>query len=156
MSAEELRSISQGSVVAMVCGFCGCVIGSWLKKKWSRWVPERVGVKGRARLLREHSRTILIAHSLSLAGVLVGLLCYKSGWLSNHDWRGLGLMFGTVSVLPVAYIAAANAKRGPEAVKEVFVTIAISEGTPVRLYFGIMATFFVAGVASAVSLLLYR
>ena len=91
-----------------------------------------------------------------MGGIGVGIFCYKTGLLSRYDWRGLGVGLGLTAILPLSYIVAVSAKRGPEAVKEVFVTMSIAEKTPVRLYFGIMAAFFVAGVLSGISLLLKR
>ncbi len=154
MSPDEIRSIGQGPAVAMICGTFGWIAGAWLKTKMLRWVPERVGIKGRDQLLREHNGKIRTAHALSVGGIGVGLLCYKTGWLDRYDWRGMGVGLGLTAMLPLSYAVAVNARLGRDALKEVLITMSIAEKTPVRLYFGLMAACFAAGVFSGVSLLL--
>ena len=144
MSLDTIRPI--------VSGIIGAVIAGWLFTKWARWVPVKVGAKGRERLLNEHRRTIRVANALAFSGILIGLLCYWSGWLSRNDWRGLGLGAGLMALLPIAYMAVTCAARGPEAIKECLVTYAISQKTPTGLLFGLMALMIMAGVVSAVSL----
>jgi hypothetical protein len=84
------------------------------------------------------------------------MLSYKFGLLGQHDWRGLGVGLGLMAILPLSYVFAVNASQGSDAVKEVLVTMSISEKTPVRLYFGLLAACVLAGVLSSVSLILKR
>ena len=81
-------------------------------------------------------------------------MCYRFGWFNDYDWRGLGLALGLTSILPLGYTWAAYVRHGPKALKEAFITMAKSEKTPVGVYFGVMAFFFIAGIASALSLIL--
>jgi len=59
-----------------------------------------------------------------------------------------------MSFLPISYMAAANVRRGPEAIKECLITFAISQKTPIGVLFPVMAIFIIAGFVSAISLLL--
>jgi len=61
--------------------------------------------------------------------------------MGDHDWRGLGIGFGLMSFLPVAYIAAANISHGTERIKEAMVAFVIDQKTPTKvlfIYIGIM------------------
>jgi hypothetical protein len=144
MSFDTIRPILSGII--------GAVIAGWLVTKWARWVPVKVGAKARERLLKEYRVTIRVANALAVAGLCIGLVCYWSGWLSKHDWRGLGLGAGLMSFLPIGFMVAANAPRGREAIKECLVTYAISQKTPTGLLFVLMVLMIIAGIVSAVSL----
>jgi hypothetical protein len=156
MSPDKIRSIAFGPEVAVASGIAGAFIASWLATKWSRWIPLKVGTKGRVELLKKHKTTIRIAKVLAFVGGCSGLLCYYNGWMSDQDWRGLGVGFGLMSFLPLGYIVAANAMRGTEAIKECMVTYAISQKTPTGLLIALMALFLVAGLVSVVSLFFER
>ncbi|MBL9170845.1 MAG: hypothetical protein JNN07_24145 [Verrucomicrobiales bacterium] len=144
MSFDTIRPILSEIIGALVAG--------WLVTKWARWVTAGVGRKGRERLLEEHRRSIRVANVLSFSGLLVALVCYWGGWLSRHDWRGLGLGAGLMAFLPIAYITAACASRGTETIKECLVAYAIHQKTPTVLLFAVMALLIIGGVISAFSL----
>ena len=69
-------------------------------------------------------------------------------------WLGLGLGLGLMSFLSLGYVVAGNVSRGREAIKEGLITYAISQKTPMSVLFPMMAIFILAGIVSAVSLLL--
>jgi hypothetical protein len=118
MSADQIREIGKGPIGAYFSAMVAATIFHWQVKKWAHRIPQRVGKKGRARLLREHQTELQIAKALSIAGICTPILCIKIGWLSNHDWRGLGIGVGLMCLLPLGYIVAANVLRGSEAIKE--------------------------------------
>jgi len=128
------------------------MIAGWLTTKWARWVSVGVGRKGRDHLLQEHKVILRVANVLSLSGLLFTLPCYWSGWLSDHDWRGLGLGAGLMAFLPIGYITFVSASRGPDMIKECLVTYAISQKIPTAWFFAAMALLIVSGVISAFSL----
>src|ERR1035437_985844 len=144
MSFDTIRPI----LSAMI----GIAIAGWLKTKWDRWVPAKVGEKGRDVLLKEHRVTLRIANALSFSGLCIGLLCYRSGWLHDRDWRGLGIGAGLMCFLPIGYIVVVHAGRGAESIKECLVTYAISQKAPMGLLYVVMSLLFIAGLVSAVSL----
>ncbi len=144
MSFETIRPFLSGIIGAMIAG--------WLTTKWARWVSAGVGRKGREHLLQEHKVTLRVANVLSLSGLLVALPCYWSGWLSDHDWRGLGLGAGLMAFLPIGYITLVSASRGSEMIKECLVTYAISQRIPTAWFFAAMALLIIGGVISAFSL----
>lgn len=144
MSFDTIRPILSGIIGALLAG--------WLVTKWARWVTVGVGRKGRERLLAEYGRTIRVANVLSFSGLLVALFCYWGGWLSQYDWRGLGLGAGLMAFLPIAYITVFCASRGAETIKECLVTYAISQKTPTVWFFAVMALLIMGGVVSAFSL----
>jgi hypothetical protein len=144
--------VSFDTIRPVLSGIIGAIIAGWLVNKMARWVPAKVGTKGRKRLLQEHKSTIRVANGLALLGIGIGILCYWSGWLSRNDWRGAGLGAGLMSILPVGYMVITNAARGAEAIKECLVSYAIAQKTPVALLFGLMGFLIVAGIVSAVSL----
>jgi len=137
----------------IVSGIIGAAIFVWLAKKWSKRIPKNTSGKGRERLLAEHKITIHIANGLALLGLISGLVTYLSGWLNKHDWRGLGLGLGLMSILPLTYITVVNAMRGIPAIKQCMVAYAISQKTPVIVLFTIMALCGIAGIVSAISLM---
>jgi hypothetical protein len=145
MSFETIRPI--------LSGIAGALLAGWLTTKWARWVSVGVGRKGRERLLQEHKVTIRVANVLSFTGFLAALLCYWTGWLSDHDWRGLGLGAGLMAFLPIAFITVVFASRGPEMIKECLVTYAVSQKIPTVWFFTTLALLIIGGVISAFSLL---
>jgi hypothetical protein len=154
MTDEQIRSLAHGPVGAYVSAIAASLVFGWLVKKWSRWIPVKVGKKGRAKLLKEHEITIRTSKQLTAAGVCILLVCYQRGWLNDHDWRGLGLVLGLGGIVPIGCIVSANVARGVEAIKECMVAFAISERTPPSLLIGVTALCGMAGVVSAISLLL--
>jgi hypothetical protein len=153
-STEQIRSIVCGPIGAIASAIVGSIVFHWQVKQWSRWIPTKVGEKGKKQLLDENKITIRTAKTLSVAGVFIGLLFYSSHWLSDNDWRGLGVGIGLASFLPIAYIVGANIMHGTEKVKEAMVAFVIDQKTPRMVLFIFMGICFVAGVLSSVSLLL--
>jgi hypothetical protein len=154
ISNEQIRLVVCGPIGSLASAIVGSLLFHWLVKHWYHWIPLKVGKKGKNRLLKEHKNTIRIAKISSLAGLLLGLFFYQSGWMNDHDWRGLGIGVGLMSVLPVAYIMAVNISRGTENVKEAMVAFAIDQRTPTTVLFVFMGFCFVAGMISVISLLL--
>jgi hypothetical protein len=154
MNAEQIRSIGCGPVGALASAFVAGLIFKWQIKKWSRWIPTKVGQKGREQLLHEHKATIRTSKFLTLGGFCVILLLYKRQWFSEHDLRGLGLALGLMGISPIACIVIGNRTHGSEAIKEGLVAFAISESTPTRVLFAFMALCITVGAVSLVSLLL--
>ena len=146
--------MSFNTIRPIFSGILGAIIAGWLFTKWAKWVPATVGAKGREQLLKEHKATIRTANVLSLSGLCAGLLCYWSGWLGDHDWRGAGLGAGLMALLPILCLVGANVAQGAGAIKECMVTYAIAQKTPTVLLFTVMALLIFAGVLSAVSLFL--
>jgi hypothetical protein len=153
MSAEQIRAIACGPVGAILSAIIGSFVFHWLVKRWSRWIPTKVGEKGKKQLLQEYKNTLRIAKALSIGGFMIGFLFYASGWMDDHDWRGLGVGAGLASFLPVFYIVAANITHGAEGIKEAMVAFVIDQKTPTKVLFLLMGFCFVGGVVSAVSLL---
>jgi hypothetical protein len=146
--------MSFNTIRPILSGILGAIIVGWLFTKWAKWVPATVGGKGREQLLKEHKGTLRVANAFSLSGLCVGLLCYWSDWLGDHDWRGAGLGAGLTALLPILCMVVANAARGPLAIKECMVPYAIAQKTPIALLFTLMALLILGGVLSAVSLFL--
>jgi hypothetical protein len=84
----------------------------------------------------------------------LGSSFYINHWISDYDWRGLGIGVGLACFLPVAYIVASNIVYGIEKVKEAMVAFVIDQKTPPKVLFIFMGICFVGGVVSAVSLML--
>ena|SRR5579863_1534572 len=129
---------------------------NWQVKLWSRWIPKKVGGKGRDQLLKEQENVLIVAKILGIIGVLVGVMMYVSKMLSDHDWRGLGIGMGLAVVLPTLYIIMANANHGREGVKEGMIAYAIKQRTPPKVVFWMMGVLSFFGAVSAISLLLRR
>jgi len=153
MTAEEIQSIGCGPIGAIASAIVASLVFRWQVEHWSRWIPTKVGKKGKKKLLEEYKSTIRTAKTLLIVGFSIGLFFYISGWMSDYDWRGLGIGAGLASFLPVAYIVAANVKHGTEKVKEAMVAFVISQKTPSKVLFVFMGLCFIGGVVSAVSLL---
>ncbi len=154
MTGEQIRAIAVGPIGAILSAIIASLVFHWQVKHWSRWIPTKVGEKGKKQLLEEYRNTIRTAKALSIAGFLIGCLFYVTGWMGNHDWRGLGIGAGLASFLPVSYIVAATIMHGTERMKEAMVAFVIDQKTPPKVLFVFMGLCFVGGVASAVSLLL--
>jgi hypothetical protein len=154
MSVEQIRAIGYGPIGAILSAIIASLVFHWQVKHWSRWIPTKVGEKGKKQLLEEYKSTIRIAKTLSIAGFLIGCLFYATGWMGAYDWRGLGVGAGLASFLPVSYIVAANIMHGTERIKEAMVAFVIDQKTPPKVLFIFMGLCFVGGVVSAVSLLL--
>jgi hypothetical protein len=154
MSGEQIRAIGNGTTGAILSAIIAGLIFQWQIKHWSRWIPAKVGEKGKKQLLEEYKITIQRATMLSIAGFLIGCLFYVTDWLADHDWRGLGVGLGLASFLPVFYIVAVTIMHGGEKVKEAMVAFVIDQKTPPKVLFIFMGLCFIVGVASVVSLLL--
>jgi len=154
MSAEEIRSIGCGPIGAVISAVIASLFFHWQVKRWSRWMPTKVGEKGKKHLLKEYRSTVRTAKTISLIGLFIGWLFYITHLINDHDWRGLGIGAGLMAFLPIAYIVAANIMHGTEKVKEALVAFVIDQKTPPKALFVFIGLCFVLGVVSAISLLL--
>ena len=155
MSAEQIRSIGCGLIGAMISAIIASLIFNWQVKHWFRWIPSKFGEKEKIQLLKEHKNTNRIAKVFGLAGLFTMLLYYRKGhWMTGGDWRGVGIAFGLMAFLPVAYIVAANAMHGTEKVKEALVAFVIDQRTPPKVLFVFIGICFIVGVICAINLLL--
>jgi hypothetical protein len=154
MTVEQMRAISVGPVGAIVSAIIASLVFQWQVKHWSRWIPTKVGEKGKKQLLEEYRNTIQIAKVFSILGFLIGCFFYATGRMGGHDWRGLGIGVGLASFLPISYVVAANIMHGTEKVKEAMVAFVIDQKTPSKVLFVFMGLCLAAGVASAIRLLL--
>ena len=150
-----MRTIGCGPIGAIASAMVASLVFHWQVKRWSRWIPEKSGKKKKNQLLKEYKNTLRAAKALSLAGFLIGLLCYKTGWLGGHDWRGAGIAFGLACFLPVAYIMLANIRHGTERIKEAMTAFVIDQKTPPKVLFVLMVLCFFGGVISVISLRLH-
>jgi hypothetical protein len=83
------------------------------------------------------------------------LLYYRRGRLmTGSDWRGVGIAFGLMAFLPVAYIVATNVMHGTERMKEALIAFVIDQRTPPKVLFVFIGICFMTGVICAISLLL--
>jgi hypothetical protein len=156
MSVEQFGEFLHEHTGPRFSAFIASILVAGLVKKWSKWIPVKVGKKGRSQLLEDHKITLRVAKAISIAGLLFVLFLCNCGRLNNHDLRGVGLALGIIAVSPISCILVANASRGIERIKEGMVALAISEKAPISVIFSLLAICFVAGVVSAVSLLLER
>lgn len=152
MSADQIQSFAKGQEAAYASAFIGSIVFHWMVRKWSRWIPVKVGQKGRVQLLKEHKNAIWTGKALTVTGIIVIMVGIKLGRLNNHDWRLIGLVLGMAGVIPVACMLATNVGRGAERIKEGMVALAISEKTPPGVLMWFIAFCFVAGLASTASL----
>ena len=154
MNAEELQALARGPAGSYFSALIAAVVFGWQAKKWARWIPQRVGKKGRARLLQENKTSIQLAKVLPLAGLGVVLLAIKAGWMRDDDLRRGGLFMGLIFLLPMMVILVAGLGRGKEGIKETMVAYDISERTPPGVLIGFMAVFGAIGLFCGISLLL--
>jgi hypothetical protein len=156
MSAEEIRSIGCGPIGALISAIIASLIFHWQVKRWSHRTPSKFGQKEKNHLLKEYKNTNRIAKVFGLAGLSTAFLFYKGHWMavSLADWRGMGIAFGLMAFLPVAYIVAANVMHVTERVKEALVAFVIDQKTPPKVLFVIIGIFFITGLICAISLLL--
>jgi hypothetical protein len=153
MSVIELQALACGPAGAYISALVASLVFGWQAKKWARWVPQRVGKKGRDRLLQENKTVIQLAKALTVAGTGMLLLGIKLGWLGDNDWHVVGLFLGLLGILPLMTLLASGLGRGKEAFQEAMVAFAISERTPPGVLIGFMAVFGVIGLVSVISLL---
>ena len=155
MSAEQIRSIGCGPIGAVISAVFASLIFNWQVKHWSRWIPTKVGEKGKNQLLAEYKKTNRIARVFGLVGISTMLLYYrKQHEMTGSDWRGIGIAIGLMAILPVAYVVAANVMHGTERVKEAMVAFVIYERTPPKVLFVFIGVCFITGVVCAISLML--
>ncbi|HEX3797632.1 MAG TPA: hypothetical protein VH413_02930 [Verrucomicrobiae bacterium] len=155
MTAEQLRSIGCGPIGAIFSAMVASLIFRWQVKRWAPSIPKKVGKKRKKQLLEENKNALRVAKTLSLAGFLVGYFLYALGWMGDHDWRGLGIGAGLAALLPVSYLAAANAKHGTQRIGEAMVALAIDQKTPAKVLFVLIGLCLIGGVASAIGLVLW-
>jgi len=154
MSAEQIRSIGCGPIGALISVIIASLIFHWQAKHWSRWIPSKFGRKEKIQLLKEYKKTNRIAKVFGLAGLFTMLLYYRKGHLmTGSDWRGIGIAFGLLAFLPVAYIVAAKVMHGTERVKEALIAFVIDQQTPPKVLFTFMGICFIIGVICTISLL---
>ena len=118
MNIEHLRTLGRGPIGSIFSAIIASVVWHWQAKRWSRWIPQKIGEKAREELLREQKTALRVARALMIAGFVIGAaLC--AGKLGSDDWRILGIAFGVMPVLPIAYLSLANIKRGQSGIKDV-------------------------------------
>lgn len=153
MNIEHLRTLGRGPIGSIFSAIIASVVWHWQAKRWSRWIPQKIGEKAREELLREQKTALRVARALMIAGFVIGAaLC--AGKLGSDDWRILGIAFGVMPVLPIAYLSLANIKRGQSGIKEGMVAFAIDQKPLPLSCFGLWDVCFVLGVVSAVSFVL--
>ena len=138
----------------MISAVIPSLIFHWQVKRWSHWIRQKFGEKEKNQMLKEYKDTNQIAKVFGLAGLFTVFLYYRGQWTNGNDWRGIGIAFGLMAFLPVAYIVAANIRHGTERVKEAMVAFVIDQRTPPRVLFLFIGICFITGVICAISLLL--
>lgn len=154
MSAEQIRSIGCVPIGAVISALIASLIFNWQVKRWSHRIPLKFGDKGKDQLLKEYKNTNRIAKVFALAGLFTAFIYYRGYSTTGSDWRGLGIAFGLMAFLPVAYVVATSIIRGTEAVKEALVAFIIDQKTPPRLLFVFIGICFITGVVCTISVLL--
>ena len=71
-----------------------------------------------------------MASWLGLGAIIVGALSYLLHIFRDNDWRGAGLMFGAMGVLPFVFLIFSSARGGWIEVKESLVYFAIDQKMP--------------------------
>jgi hypothetical protein len=154
MSPEQIKSIGCGPIGAVISAIVASLIFNWQVKRWSRWIPLNCGEKERDQLLKEYKNTNRVAKIFGVAGLFGGSVYYKAHWTSGGDWRGMGIAFGLMASLPVAYVVAASIMSDTKSVKEALVAFMIDQRTPPKVLFVFIGICFITGVICAISVLL--
>jgi drug/metabolite transporter (DMT)-like permease len=154
MSAEQIRSIGCGPIGALFSAVIASIVFNWQAKRWAHRIPSNFGKKEKNQLVKEYKNTNRIAKVFGLAGLSTLFIYYSGHSTTGSDWRGLGMAFGLMAFLPVAYVVAANIVQGHERVKEALVAFIINERTPPRVLFTFIGICFIIGVICAISVLL--
>jgi hypothetical protein len=155
MTHEQIRSIGCGPIGTVISAIVASLIFNWQVKRWSRWIPSSCGKKERNQLLKEYKTTNRIAKIFGLSGLFSALLYYKDQqWMTGADWRGIGIAFGLMASLPVAYVIAAGVLSDTKSVKEALVAYVIDQRTPPKVLFVLIGIGFITGVICAISVLL--
>ncbi|MGO8764062.1 MAG: hypothetical protein ACLQSR_02875 [Limisphaerales bacterium] len=154
MSAEQIRSVGYGPIGALISAVIASLIFNWQVKRWSHRIPSKFGEKEKDQLLKEYKNTNRIAKIFGLAGLYSAFIYYRGHSTTGSDWRGLGIAFGLMAFLPVAYVAGANIMHGTDRVKEALVAFVIDQRTPPKVLVLFIGIFFITGVACALSVLL--
>lgn len=155
MSAEQIRSIGNGPIGAILSALVASIIFHWQVRCWAHRMPTKFGKKDKDRLLSEYKMTNRIAKVFGLAGIATLFVYYRGQSSTGKDWRGLGIAWGLACSLPVFYVVMANIGRGADKVKEALVAFVVDQITPPKVLFGIIAISVMIGLACAISCLFY-
>lgn len=127
------------SIRPVISGLVGGTISVWLLRRLAKSVPDTCGIKGADELVRENKSKILISNILFFAVLVGGVALYHFGYFARNDWRGLLLVFGTATVVPVLFLFFSSIAGGAQRVKEAYVAYAIAQRAPLGILYASFA-----------------
>jgi len=145
MSIDEIRPFFSGIVAAII----SFLLAHFLLK----WLPNSYDGKPKRVLKDEYGLKIKISNLLAILGINIGFSLYFFNCLPQSDWRGIGVGFGLMSMLPMLWLVGSSISNGVHSIKEAFAAFAICQNTPYMLLYGSMIFFIVVGVIAITSLL---
>ena len=128
-------------IITAICAALGGLFAKWPLNR------RQVHLENR------YKRQIFFANAFFFVGIFFGLYLLKSGKIENNDWRGLGVTFGLMALLPVSILCITSAHKGISGIKETFTAYAINQRMPLILLIVIFILCIFFGVVSTYSLL---
>lgn len=144
MNFDEIRPFLSGVI--------GAIISLFLARVFSKWLPKTYNGKPKEKLKGEYGLKIKVANILAFIGISIGFSLYFFNCLPRNDWRGIGVGFGLMSMLPMFWLIGSSISNGLPSVKESFAAFAICQNTPFILLYGFMIFCSLIGIVAIVSL----
>ena len=88
----------------VVTGIIGAIISFCLAYLMCKFFPDLYSENSLSKLRRKYGKKVRIANVLSGIGFVMGVSAYFLKLIPRNDWRGIGLAFGLMAILPFLYL----------------------------------------------------
>lgn len=102
--------------------------------------------------LRQIRWKILLVNAMCYGLMFLGTICYVIGLFDDSDWRGVGLIFGSAIMVPIAVLAALTLPSGRDRFLDAWIGLCVSFGSSSRFTFAVIAF---GGVVLCTTILAY-
>jgi hypothetical protein len=137
----------------ILSGIAGGGLAAWLLHKLRRWMPTRHNGRPINEVTDRQRWKVMLANAVAFVLMAAAIAVYALGLFARNDWRGLGLFFGLICVLPSLLLVLTSLREGPDVAREALLAYAVNQKMPFVLLYALWAGGTIVLVISVVSLL---
>lgn len=131
----------------------GVWISVWLTNRCLQSVDiETEAAKGR-QYFEDHKARFIVANLLVYFSIALGIGAYLSGCIAESDWRGAGIIFAGIVILPLSWLSVTQLLKNDLRWKLMFMAFASSNNTSPRIFYIVSAVILMFGILSTLSFL---
>ncbi len=139
----------------VVTGIIGAIISFCLAYLMCKFFPDLYSENSLSKLRRKYGKKVRIANVLSGIGFVTGVSAYFLKLIPRNDWRGIGLAFGLMAILPFLYLLVFTNGQGIKEGINAFNAFSRLQRTPRLVMYTLFFIFAVLGLIVTLSLCIH-